>query len=116
MPEQGYLADLDIGGPLEDRIRVRIVTHRGEVVDFVAQFEAMIEERFFPVVRYDGSHGRGHRDVLDRHGQTVRKDWLPENVTTLAEALNHAIDDIYAHWRRYRSGFLAHEGFSRERS
>jgi hypothetical protein len=56
----------------EDYLRVWIRTDQGTVVDFVAQYEAILSEFIYPVVRYDGSHGRGHRDLLDRHGETIR--------------------------------------------
>ncbi len=73
MPEKRYLLDLDEEQKVDDYIRVWIRTERGTVVDFVAQYEAIVQDRIYPVARYDGSHGRGHRDLLDRHGETIRK-------------------------------------------
>jgi len=49
-----------------DRLRYRIVTERGDVVDFVVQYETLVGDEYRPVVRYDGSHGHGHRDSASR--------------------------------------------------
>lgn len=94
--------------PLQgDILRVRIRTERGRVVDFVVQYELELAGLPAPVVRYDGSHGRGHRDVLDRRGATIvgRKRWLPEE-WTLEQALAYGRQDLLQNWPRYRDDFL----------
>ena len=111
MPDKDY--ELVLDGALDnptDLLRVRIVTDRGEVVDFIAQFETIIEGQHYPVVRYDGSHGRGHRDLLNRRGETVDKDWLAEHLT-LGQALTFGVKDITANWPLYRDAFLTRERF-----
>ncbi len=78
------------------------------MVDFVVQYETVNPERIdehVAVVRYDGNHGRAHRDLLDVTGRTVRKTWLASRLT-LAEALDEALVDIEAHWARYRERFF----------
>lgn len=75
------------------------------VVDFVIQYEAFIDGRYRPVVRYDGSHGTPHRDTLDWDDETIKKDWDLE-ATTHNDAVTEAIDDIQANWERYLDGFL----------
>lgn len=80
-------------------------------MDFVAQYEAIVSEHLYPVVRYDGSHGRGHRNWLDRHGETIRKDWFAEELT-LADVLTLGIRDIVANWRTYREELLDREGLA----
>lgn len=111
MPDKDYefLLDGTLEDP-EDLLRVRIVTDRGIVVDFVAQYEVVLDGKHYPVVRYDGSHGRGHRDLLDRYGETIDKRWMAENIT-LGQALTFGIQDIRARWERYRGEFLARERF-----
>jgi hypothetical protein len=89
----------------KDRLRYRILTERGQVFDFVVQYETVILGEFRPVVRYDASHGRGHRDLLDAEGGTVRKDWLPEDLS-LKECLNYAALDLRVNWREYRQQFM----------
>ncbi len=60
----------------------------------------------------DGSQGRGHRDVLDRDGETLRKDWLPGS-PGFSEALNVGVQDLTERWMSYREAFLARERWSR---
>jgi hypothetical protein len=41
-----------------NRIRMRITTARGELGEFVAQYETTVEEHSYSVVRCDNAHGR----------------------------------------------------------
>lgn len=88
-----------------DVIRVRIVRTGKVMADFVAQYEAFIDGVYRPVLRYDGSHARPHRDILGWRGETVEKVWLPEG-TSYNDALRLAIGDIRHNWERYRAGLL----------
>jgi hypothetical protein len=88
-----------------DIMRVRMNRDHNMVVDFVVQFEALIDESFLPVVRYDGSHGVPHRDLLDWSGKTIDKHWAAEG-TTMGDALTEAIRDIRSNWEYYREAFL----------
>lgn len=88
-----------------DRLRYRIRTDQGKVVDFVVQYETMIDGDFRPVVRYDASHGRGHKDVLGRNEDTIHKEWLPEYFDT-KEALRYEARDLRDNWKRYRHEYL----------
>jgi hypothetical protein len=103
MGEIDYINDI----PEEsgNRIRYSIVTNRGQVVDFVVQYETFVEGRYRPVVRYDGSHGRGHRDILNMQGETVDKWWLPAHMD-LKASLDYGIQDIRGNWKRYQDRFL----------
>ena len=101
VPVTEYVDTLDLAG--ED-IRVRFRTERGRLVDFMVQYETTIDGRSYRVVRYDGSHGRAHRDELDGRGDTIRKVWLPEHLT-LNEAFVVGRRDIETNWRRYREAF-----------
>ena len=94
--------------PLERRgdfIRVRIVKEAKTVVDFVVQYEAYIDSQYRPIVRYDGSHGRPHFDVLDWDGEAIEKHWAPLG-TTNNQALTDAIDDISTNSDRYYAEYL----------
>ncbi|MBA2278024.1 MAG: hypothetical protein H0W06_09710 [Chloroflexia bacterium] len=87
---------------------MRINTERGILTDFVVQYETPTSElshEHVAVVRYDGSHHRAHRDLLDVRGRTVRKSWLPEHFT-FSEAFGFAVADIEQNWPRYRQDFL----------
>ena len=49
----------------QNRIRVHFVTERGRVTQIlVVQYEALINDKWYPVVRYDSAHGFFHRDLL----------------------------------------------------
>jgi len=88
-----------------DMIRVRMVREGKTVVDYLAQFETLIDGEYYPVIRYDSRHGHPHRDTLDWTGETIDKRWAPA-VTTYNRALTDALDDIEANQERYREQFL----------
>lgn len=88
-----------------DVIRVRFVREGKLVVDHVAQYEALIDGAYRPVVRYDGSHGQPHRDILDWTGATIEKRWAPVGTTTNL-ALTEGIHDIVLNWPGYLDDFL----------
>lgn len=102
MPEREWE---DTFSEIGDRLHVRFVTKRGEVVDYVVRYETVIDGQRVQVVRCDGSHRRGRCDVLDRRGNTVRKVWSRHG-HSLGLAMTEAIDDLTANWRRYRAAFL----------
>lgn len=101
MADRDYFLILD----RNNTVRVRFKTVDGNVVDFVVQLETYIEGTYRPVVRYDGSHGRGHRDILDWNGNTIDKHWLPQHMD-FNDCLTFARDDIRANWKRYLDRFL----------
>ena len=89
----------------ENRLRERIMTDRGKIMDFVVQYEFVIDNVFVPVVRYDASHGHGHRDLLDSRGQVVEKQWLPSHFDH-NQSFTYAESEVRANWPRYRDRFL----------
>lgn len=76
---------------------------RGDLVRFTAQYEAVLGNRVYGIVRYDIAHGGSHRDTLDRRARVVSKRWL--RGLSDAEALDVATADIWANWRVYRAEF-----------
>jgi len=79
-------------------VRVRITKERGRILSFVVQLECLVEDDWFPIVRYDTAHGFAHQDILKPDG-TKEKQSIP--VTDFNEALNYAQRDIKAHWHYY---------------
>lgn len=75
------------------------------VVDFVVQLEAYIDDRFRPIIRYNGSHGHPHRDTLDWNGETIEKRWAPPG-TTNSHVVTEAIKEVSANAERYIAEFL----------
>ena len=95
MPEKLYtlwLDDLTF-------VHVEFLTVRGRVVSFVVRLMRETGDRWINVVRYDTAHGVPHRDVLDKSGRILRKDWLAG--MTFEEALTHAKDDLLQNYERY---------------
>lgn len=86
-------------------VRVRMVREGKTVVDFVVQFEAFVDDRFRPIVRYNGSHGYPHRDTLDWVGETIEKQWAPPGSTN-NQVLTEAIHDVSVNAERYIAEFL----------
>jgi len=56
-----------------DRLRIKIETEKGNVVDMVVQYEAKFDEEWHPIVRYDCSHGFLHRDVMFPGGKKEKQ-------------------------------------------
>jgi hypothetical protein len=86
----------------ENRLRVRITTKNGVVVDVVVQYEARIKDKWNPIVRYDCSHGFFHRDMLKPAGEKEKK-MIP--IKNLEDALTYAEQDIMDRWEWYKERF-----------
>lgn len=90
--------------PDEDRLRFELETARGKITRFVVQYETLVNDRWYPVVRYDTAHGFAHKDVLNLRGKVIRKITLGS--MDYKQALDVAIDDIKSHWKEYKKEFL----------
>jgi len=84
-----------------DRLRVIIRKDKGEILEFVVQYETMILEEWRPVVRYDTAHGFAHRDVIRANGEVVKQPLFFE---THNLALTFATLDLKMNWRQYKEG------------
>jgi hypothetical protein len=93
-----------IGDDGDKRLRFRIRTRKGKVVEFVVQLELRSDGGWKPVVRYDNAHGFAHRDVLDPRGELVEKKVL--KLATLAEVLEFAEQDLSDRFEWYVERFL----------
>jgi hypothetical protein len=97
-----FIKELSSDG--EDRLRIRINVEKGKVVDVVVQYEAKIKERWYPIVRYDCSHGFFHRDLLNPKGEEIKQSILIHN---LKDALTYAEQDIKDRWELYNLNFAS---------
>ena len=84
---------------------VWFVTDGPVVKAFVVKLEALIDGEYHEVVRFDGAHGRPHRDTLDWYGKVIHKQWAPIG-TTNNQALTNARRDIRENADRYVDAFL----------
>jgi hypothetical protein len=92
-----------LGGDATVRLRVRLVTEGGRVVLVMVQLEALVDDAWHPVVRYDDAHGMLHRDVMDPAGRETKKPLpLPDRESFLA----YAEQDLDDRWEWYLDRFL----------
>jgi len=101
LKEKEYLKYLDKFD--NERVRIRIKTEKGGVLDIVVQYETKIKEQWNAVVRYDCAHGFFHRDVIFPNGN---KEKHTIAITDLEAALTYAEQDIKDRWEFYRERYL----------
>lgn len=85
-----------------DRFRYYHYLEEGQIVQFVIQYEASINGKWHPIVRYDTAHGRPHKDELRPDGTQEKVEfygYTREEVLTIGER------DIKANWQQYRSKY-----------
>ena len=88
-----------------NRIRIRVITVKGEVKNFVCQYEALINEIWIPIIRYDCAHGQSfHRDVMQPNGDK-EKQFIA--MDSLEIALSYAVYDLKSRYDWYRERFLS---------
>jgi len=87
---------------LTDRLRVNAQKEKGVILEFVVQYEAMIPDKWQPIVRYDTSHGFAHKDILMPNGKTIKQ---PLYFETYNLAFTFATLDLKANWKHYRDSF-----------
>ncbi len=85
MKEVAFIKFLDERG--YEKLRIKIHTEQGKLVDVVVQYESFIRDKWTPIVRYDCSHGFFHRDVLFLDGEK-EKQLVP--ISALKDALSYA--------------------------
>lgn len=86
-----------------DRYRHKHIRQRGKIVFFSVQFETKFADKWYPVVRYDTSHGFAHRDLIDRKGKVMK---TPVFIQDYKDALTFAESDLKANWEIYKRRFL----------
>ena len=86
-----------------EKLRLKIQTERGTVIDVVIQYESFIQNKWMPIVRYDCSHGFFHRDVLHPNGEKEKHVIV---IDSLEAALNYAEQDIKDRWEFYKERFV----------
>lgn len=85
-----------------DRLRVSALKEKKNITGFVFQYEAFIKGKWYPIVRYDTSHGFAHKDIIHYNG---KKEKQPLYFPNYNLAFTFAIQDLKSLWRWYRIGF-----------
>ncbi|MGH7598151.1 MAG: DUF7718 family protein [bacterium] len=100
MNEKFWIQDFETG---LDRLRVNFTTERGQVqAILVIQYEAYIDGKWRPIVRFDEAHGFFHRDVLSPTG---RQQKIFQLASDKSLALTDAVTHIKQFWRSYRKTY-----------
>ena len=99
MPKKSYLFMLTD----RDRKRHTHTIEKGKVVEFLVQYETLLEGRWVEVVRYDTSHGFAHKDLMNPDGGQEK---IVLGQADLNDALALADMDINENWERYRARYL----------
>ena len=86
-----------------DRYRHKHIRERGNIVYFRVQLETMIGNKWYPVVRYDTSHGFAHRDLVNKKGDATK---TPIFIHDYNDALTFAESDLKANWELYKQRFI----------
>lgn len=100
MGSKEFTKELSLEG--EDRLRIKIEVEKGTVKDVVAQYESKIKDKWYPIVKYDCSHGFFHRDLLNSKGEKTKQIIQIQN---LKDALTYAEQDIKDRWEWYKERF-----------
>lgn len=101
MSETSYIIDLTPDG--QNRYRHHHILEKQQIVEFSIQYEAFIRGMWHPIVRYDSTHGFGHRDLVHPDGsetKTTFRDW------DYAQVLTYGERDLKQNWKIYRQNYM----------
>ncbi len=86
-----------------NRLRVRLITENGELIDVLYQYESFINNNWTAIVRYDCAHGFFHRDVLMPNGDKEKKSI---EIDSLRNASKYAEQDLKDRWEWYKERYI----------
>ena len=86
-----------------NRLRVRLITENGELIDVLYQYESFINNNWVAIVRYDCAHGFFHRDVIMPNGDKEKKSI---EIDSLKNASKYAEQDLKDRWEWYKEQFI----------
>ena len=86
-----------------NRLRVRLITESGELIDVMYQYESFINGEWRAIVRYDCAHGFFHRDVVMPNGDKEKKTI---EIDSLKNASKYAEQDLKDRWEWYKERFI----------
>ena len=92
-----------LGNLYSDRIRLRFFKDKGEISTLALQYEALINDKWFSIVRYDCAHGFFHRDLLHPNGDKEKK---AIDMPDLKYAFTFAKQDLEDKWEWYKEQFI----------
>jgi len=102
MAEREFLIYLDPETRL-CRYRPYHLSKGKKIFEFRIQLEVLVDEEWYPVVRYDTAHGIAHRDILHPNGEQT-KAWFEGY--SVEDVLTFGQKDIMENWPLYRKRFI----------
>ncbi len=87
---------------LEDRLRVSALRRKGRILKFVVQYEAIMEDEWRPIIRYDTAHGFAHKDIIHYDGKQEKQ---PLYFPDLNMAFTFAIQELKISWKWYKMAY-----------
>ena len=91
-----------LSSEMVDRLRVSARKEKKRILGFTVQYEAKINNKWQPIVRYDTSHGFAHKDIMHPDGKTEKQ---PLYFQSFNIALTFAIQDLKILWKWYRESY-----------
>lgn len=85
-----------------ERLRVYAQKEKGDILEFVVQYETKMGGKWQPIVRYDTAHGFAHKDIMKSGGETIKQPLFFE---TYNLAFTYATLDLKANWKKYKEDF-----------
>ena len=70
---------------------------------FRVQYETKAKHKWYPVVRYDTTHGFAHRDLMNIKGEVKKAPLFNQDYN---DTLTFAENDLKSNWIYYKRGFL----------
>jgi len=85
-----------------DRFRYRHTLKSGHITYFSVQYEALIDNEWVAIVRYDSAHGRAHKDILHPFEREMKEEFYGQS---FADVLTMGERDIKTNWKKYRDEY-----------
>ncbi len=101
MADKKFFKYLDDDG--RERLRFKVITLKGKVIDIVIQYETFVDNKWVPVVRYDCAHGFFHRDIMNPDGSQSKESI---SINRLEVAIDYAEQELKDNWHNYRNNYL----------
>lgn len=64
------------------------IKERGKIIFFRVQYETKVKDTWYPVVRYDTTHGFAHRDLMNIEGEVKKAPLFNQDYTAIQTVAN----------------------------
>ena len=88
---------------LKCRLRHYHVQTKNVVIEFIIQLEIEIDNKWYPVTRFDTKHGFAHQDICHYNGKIEK---INLGINNYNIAMTFAEQDLKRNWNVYKERFL----------